>query len=143
MLLLRRGQEADADLLGQMNQGLIAAEGSENTMSEWQLANRMKAMLAGGWQAVLAEDESGPIGYCLFSYQKIGLGGRKEIYIRHFFLKQECRGCGIGKQFFDRLQQEFFPPDANIAVDALAQNSAACGFWQSVGLKAFSIQYRK
>ena len=142
MLLLRRAKERDAGLLGKMNRELIDAEGSDNLMSELQLANRMKAMLAGGWQAVIAEDEDGPLGYCLFSKQEFGMGGNREIYIRHFYISATQRGCGIGTIFFGRLQQEYFPADANLAVDALATNERAGRFWQKVGFAPFYVQYR-
>lgn len=142
MLLLRRAKEKDARLLGRLNQELIAAEGSDNLMNELQLANRMKAMLAGGWQAAIAEDESGPVGYCLFSKQEYGMGGKLEIYIRHFYIVAAKRGRGIGTMFFERLCQEYFPAEANLAVDALASNEQAGFFWRKVGFAPFSVQYR-
>lgn len=142
MLIVRRAQEEDSELLGRLNKMLIEAEGSNNAMSERQLGNRMKAMLAGGWRAVIAEEEAGPIGYCLFSQQELGLGNEREIYIRHFFICEERRGCGIGTRFLRRLQAEYFPADANIAVDSLATNRVAETFWLKVGFAPFSVQYR-
>jgi hypothetical protein len=79
----RLAEECDVPLLAQMNKQLIRDEGHRNDMTLTALARRMKAWLEGGYQAVVIEPDSLPVGYALFRFEQ------DHVYLRQFFVSAD------------------------------------------------------
>lgn len=89
--------------------------------------------------ALIAEEGSRPVGFCLYFYNFSTFVGRLGIYIEDIFVRPECRGLGIGKQLFARLGEI---AEANqcgrIEWWVLDWNKDAIAFYESFGAEAMS-----
>ena len=131
---LRPASLQDLDELAVMNQQLIQDEGSQNPMTHIELAERMEAWLQGDWRAILIEIGGTVVGYILFrQHQPESPAQGTEIYVRHYFVKRVFRGKGIGQAAFERIQADYFPPDARVVLDVLATNPRGRHFWEKLG----------
>ena len=139
LVSLRLATIDDADLLARMNRCLIEDEGSRNPMSEDQLAQRMRVWLAGEWRAVLVLVDSAPAGYLLFCQRSDEYDpAQQEIYVRQFYVDRRRRGQGIGARAFAEIAEQYFPADARLVLDVLAQNEAGRRFWETLGFTLYS-----
>jgi GNAT superfamily N-acetyltransferase len=142
-LTIRRAMAEDCPLLGAMNRRLADAEGSRNPLPAAALAERMAKWLNEGWQAALFEEESAPIGYCVFQlgadYYDPSI---PEVYLRQFFIEPARRGLGLGRQAFALLRSTEFPAGAHLHLDVLATNPRGQRFWEAMGFQPYSIALR-
>ncbi len=140
---LRPATLDDCDVLGVMNAELIQDEGSRNPMSPIELAERMRGWLSKDWQAVLVLTGKVVIGYALFQQRRDDYHPEQvEVYIRQYFIKRVFRGKGIGQMAFTRLQTDYFPPGATLALDVLAANPGARRFWEKMGFQSYAENLR-
>jgi GNAT superfamily N-acetyltransferase len=131
-LTWREATDSDLGLLAEWNHQLIRDEGHRNPMTVTQLAERMKAWLAGEYRAVLFSDTE-PVGYALFRKEK------ELIYLRQFFVRRERRRNGIGREAFSMLREQIWPRGMRLTVDVLCQNQGGVAFWRSVGYRDYCL----
>ncbi len=136
---LRRATLADHELLASMNKALIEDEGSTNGLSLQDLTRRMYRMLSEDWTAVLIETGGQVIGYALFQQRS---AEPVEIYLRQYFIHRNFRSKGYGQAAFERIQAEYFPPGASVALDVLASNPRGRHFWEKLGFASHAEMMR-
>ncbi len=129
----RSATAADVHLLAPMNHQLIRDEGHRNSMSVAELEERMRSWLAGEYQAVLFEDESGTAGYALFKREPY------RTYLRQFFVQPERRRRGIGRQAMIWLLENVWNDLPRIRLDVLVGNSSGIAFWRSLGFADYCL----
>ena len=129
----RFGTDRDLDLLARWNQQLIRDEGHRNSKSIGQLRARMKGWLEGEYQAIIFEIDSQPVAYALYKEDA------EEIYLRQLFVKNGCRGHGIGRQVVSILHEKIWPSTKRMIVEVLVANEPAVRFWRSVGYTDYSL----
>jgi len=123
----------DCQRLVEFNAQLIKDEGHRNPMTVAELADRMRAWLAGEYRAVIFVAEQGPVGYALFRDEP------EHIYLRQFFVKKESRRQGIGRSAIEHLVRNEWPAQKRIRLDVLVGNAAAIAFWRSVGFADYCL----
>jgi GNAT superfamily N-acetyltransferase len=132
-LVPRRARPTDADLLGQMNQRLIQDEGHRNPMTLPELQHRMRAWLAGEYEAVIFENETGVVAYALY---------REEpdlIHLRQLYVERGHRRKGYGLEAMQILQREIWAASKRLTVEVLTANHAAVCFWKKAGFQEYSV----
>lgn len=129
----RLATPADCRLLAEFNAQLIRDEGHRNPMSVAELAERMRAWLAGEYRAVIFAAEQGPVGYALFREEP------EHIYLRQFFVQHDSRRQGIGRAAIEHLVRNEWPRHKRIRLDVLVGNTAAIAFWHSVGFADYCL----
>lgn len=140
VLTYRRATPADADVLATMNREMIVAEQSRNPMSHEQLAARMTGFLRDGWTVLLFLDGGTAAGYTVFRRRTDEYHPeRPSVFVRHFMLRPAYRGRGLGRDLFERLVAEVFPPGATILLEVLASNPGGRSFWEAVGFAPYAI----
>src|SRR5947207_14598911 len=90
-LIYRRARVADAALLAELNQQLIADEGHSNPMTLPELLARMKEWLRKEYRGVIFERENKVVAYAIYRVDP-GL-----IYLRQFFVSRQYRREGIAR----------------------------------------------
>lgn len=130
----RRATVADCDLLAQMNWQLIADEGSQNTNTVAELADRMRAWLAGKYTAELFYHAGEVVAYALY-FEQPG-----EIYLRHFFVVRHRRRQGLGRGAIQLLRSQIWTRGKRLTVEVLVSNREAVAFWRSVGYADYSLK---
>jgi ribosomal protein S18 acetylase RimI-like enzyme len=144
ILDLQFATPADAPELARMNRQLIEDEGSRNPMSLTALESRMRQWLQEDWRVVLIYAESTLAGYALFRVRLDDyFPQQSDVYVRQFFIRREWRKRGIGRTAFDLLMRDFFPPDATLTLDVLANNPAGQRFWQGLGFQPYSFTLKR
>lgn len=129
----------DCQLLAELNAQLIQDEGHRNPMSVDQLAERMRAWLAGEYCAVIFAAGQGPeapqqpLGYALFREEP------EHVYLRQFFVRRDARRQGIGRAAIEHLVRSVWPAHKRIRLDVLVGNTAAIAFWLSVGFADYCL----
>lgn len=93
----------------------------------------------------LAEDNSVAVGFCMGFYTLSTFLGKAGLYIEDVYVKKECRGMGIGKQFFKMVAQKAIDEDCGrVEWSVLDWNEPSIKFYESLGAKPQSewIKYR-
>lgn len=117
----------DAPQLAEMNYALIEDEGHRDRRSLDQLVERMRNWLAGEYVATLFVVHGRGVGYALYRRED------EWTYLRQFFVKDEFRRQGIGRQAIQELLSKQWRDTSRIRLDVLTTNPAAHAFWRSVG----------
>ena len=125
--------ENDLAILAKMNLNLIRDEGHRNTMDESQLKERMKSWLSSDYKAVLFSENNEPIGYALWRKDE------EFLYVRHFYIRPEDRGKGLGKAAFHWLRQNKWSQELQLRLEVLIGNQAGIAFWRAVGFEDYCI----
>ncbi len=136
-MTFRYATGADLDLLALWNHELIQDEGHRNPMTLPELADRMRAWVAGHYRAVLFICENAPVAYAVFRCDG------SEVYLRHFFVAREHRRRGFGRQAVGLLSKQVWPPRMRVTVEVLVHNQAAHAFWKAVGFSDYAITLEK
>jgi GNAT superfamily N-acetyltransferase len=95
--------------------------------------------------AIIAEDDTGPLGFALYFFNFSTWTGRRGLYLEDFYVRPSARGTGVGRKLFARL--------ADIALEAgcsrmelavLDWNETAIRFYNREGGKPLDewIHYR-
>lgn len=134
------------DVLAHMNAQLIIDEHSPNTMTETELADRMRRWLTGGdYKAILIlnmQDEI--IGYLIYFLSKDAYYPYQEtVHVRQFFIKRNYRRRGIGQATFERIVEDYFPPGVPITLDVLESNPEGREFWFKIGFEVYHTTMKR
>ena len=103
---------------------------------------RLRRWLANEYQGLLFELDSRPVGYALFRPTDPDLKGADGIYLRQFFIAREHRRRGLGSQAFG-LFVDHAVSGRRVVLEALASNPAGQAFWQSLGLRVYSVAFER
>jgi GNAT superfamily N-acetyltransferase len=93
----------------------------------------------------LAEQNGAPVGFCMGFYTLSTFLGKPGIYIEDLYVKESCRGLGIGKSFFKMVAQKALDEGCGrIEWSVLDWNEPSIKFYESLGAKPLSewIKYR-
>jgi GNAT superfamily N-acetyltransferase len=127
--------DSDAPLLADINQQLIRDEWGGGGMELEHLERRMRRWIEeGDYKAIIFLEGGATVAYALVSIDE------DSAYIRHFFVLQEHRGHGIGRQAIRILLCDIIPTDRRITLDVLASNSVGHHFWRSVGFSDYAVR---
>ena len=122
----------DAPALAAMNWQLIRDEGHRNSMTVAELAVRMAGWLRGEYEAVLFEDSGQSAGYALYRRDP------DHVYLRQFFVHQEFRRRGLGREAMAWLQQHRWG-GRRVRVEVLVGNTAGIEFWRAIGFLEYCL----
>ena len=132
-LQYRFAMQDDVPLLAEMNQQLICDEGHRNKMTLAELEGRMSDWLHTEYTAVIFGSDENYIGYTLY---------RKDtdwIYLRQFFVKDQMRRQGIGREAILWLQKNAWKETKIVRIDVLVNNSNGMSFWHNIGFEDYCI----
>ncbi|HTI50266.1 MAG TPA: GNAT family N-acetyltransferase [Planctomycetaceae bacterium] len=93
----------------------------------------MRAWLVGEYEAVLFEEDSGPVGHALF------LRETDYFYLRQFFICPEHRRQGRGRAALDWLRTDRWQDLSRVRLDVLVGNAVGQAFWRSVGFQDYCL----
>lgn len=137
-ITMRPAAAEDAPALAAMNRQLIVDEGSRNPMTLAELEQRMRRLLADGWEALVFEDAAGIAAYALYRVRRDEyFPERPEVYIRQFFVMPDRRGRGVGRAAFELMAGERLPAGARLVIDVLESNPGGRRFWERVGFAPY------
>lgn len=85
-------------------------------------------------RALIIEDEEKPVGYALLSFTYSNEAGGLVVLIEELYLNESCRGKGIGRQFFQYLEQEY-PSAKRFRLEATKENEDAIRLYQRLDYK--------
>lgn len=123
----------DCPLLAEWNHQVIQDEGHRNRMTPLELEQRMMRWLGGEYQAVIFEQDSGPVAYALFREQP------EEIYLRQLFVLRNHRRKGFGREAVGMLRSAIWPKGKRLTVDVLVANQGAVEFWRALGYQDYCL----
>lgn len=129
----RRAGPEDCAMLAKLNHQLIRDEGHRNTMSVAELEQRMRTWLEAEYAAQIFEIGGEVVAYGLYRDRAT------DIYLRQLFVVRNKRRHGIGRQAFESLRTQVWPPGKRLTVEVLTQNAAAIAFWRAVGYKDYCL----
>ena len=95
--------------------------------------------------AMIAEVDGQGAGIAIYFYNYSTFQGKYGIYIEDVFVREEYRGLGIGKQFFQKLSQQAVDEDCGrVQWWVLDWNKPAIDFYEKMGAKAMDewVVYR-
>jgi len=142
-LRLKSANLDDLELLAEMNKRLIEDEGSSNPMSLLELQERMRGFLAADWLADMIMRNEDIVGYALYRFNPhLYDAGKKNVYLRQYFIKREYRRQGIGLLGLEMLKEQRFGEVETLEIDVLSDNASGREFWTKVGLTPYSINMR-
>jgi ribosomal protein S18 acetylase RimI-like enzyme len=128
----------DVPLLAGMNRQLTEDEGHRNRFHpEAWFEERMRAFLAGSYQAVLFERDERTVAYALYTDQT---EHADTIYLRQIFVHRECRRQGVGRESVRILRENIWPKEKRITVGVLSGNRAAIDFYRAIGFTPYSLE---
>jgi ribosomal protein S18 acetylase RimI-like enzyme len=132
-IVYRFATSTDCATLASMNQQLIRDEGHRNRMTAVELEERMRAWLASDYRAVIFERDGEPVGYALFRNEP------DYVYLRQFYVRQECRRRGIGRAAIEWLAANICESGARIRIEVLTGNPAGIAFWRACGFQDYAL----
>lgn len=100
---------------------------------------------AGRFFCYLAERDGEAVGFCIGFYTLSTFLGKPGLYIEDVYVKESCRGLGIGKEFFRIIAQKAVDEDCGrLEWSVLDWNEPSIKFYEKLGAKAQSewIKYR-
>lgn len=140
----RAATSADVPLLAAMNHQLIRDEGSRNSMTPAELAQRMRGWLRTDWKAEMILVRGDVIGYALFQFRRDEyVSTRSEVYIRQFFIQPEYRRRGLGRAAFEKIAQTRFPVGAILTLEVLETNGDGRDFWEALGFGSYCTTLKR
>lgn len=142
-LRLQSAGNSDLQLLAEMNKQLIEDEKSSNPMGLKELEERMREFLESTWEIDLIMKEAKVIGYTLYKYQEdIFNRDEKQVYVRQYFIRRECRNMGYGIAGIELLKKTRFINVKRIEIDVLETNPEGKRFWDKAGFKPYYTNMR-
>lgn len=85
-------------------------------------------------RALIIEDEEKAVGYALLSFTYSNEAGGLVVLIEELYLNEACRGKGIGRQFFQYLEQEY-PSAKRFRLEATKENEDAIRLYERLDYK--------
>jgi ribosomal protein S18 acetylase RimI-like enzyme len=129
----RIATDHDLDLLAEWNHQLIRDEGHRNPMTVPELRERMRGWLDGAYKAVIFGPAPHPLAYALYREES------GAIYLRHLFVRRDCRRQGIGRAAMDILMKQVWPRGKRLTVEVLTANTRAVAFWRAMGYRDYAL----
>lgn len=87
-------------------------------------------------EVVIGEIEGRPQGFALFFHNFSTFEGRPGIYLEDLYVRQEARGCGLGKALLSHLASLAVERDcARLEWAVLDWNEPSIGFYKSLGAR--------
>ncbi|WP_085833305.1 GNAT family N-acetyltransferase [Clostridium merdae] len=83
---------------------------------------------------IIEDDNEKPLGYALLSFTYSNEAGGLVVLIEELYLNEACRGKGIGRQFFEYLEQEY-PSAKRFRLEATKENEDAIRLYQRLDYK--------
>lgn len=124
---------SDSAQLAEWNHQLIRDEGHRNPMTVEELDGRMRGWLDGEYRAIIFKIGEESVAYALYQERA------EEIHLRQFFVVRPWRRNGIGRLAIGLLREKIWPDSKRLTVEVLTANTAATGFWRSVGFSDYSL----
>lgn len=144
-ILYRAAKPADADVVFDMVCALAEYEKLRHEVVS--TPEHFKKLLENTdrFFCYLAEREGVAVGFCMGFYTLSTFLGRPGLYIEDVYVKESCRGFGIGKAFFKMVAQRALDENCGrVEWSVLDWNEPSIKFYESLGAKAQSewIKYR-
>lgn len=144
-ILYRAAKPADADVIFDMVCALAEYEKLRHEVVS--TPDHFKKLLENtDWFfCYLAEKDGVAVGFCMGFYTLSTFLGRSGLYIEDVYVKESCRGLGIGKAFFKMVAQRALDENCGrVEWSVLDWNEPSIKFYESLGAKAQSewIKYR-
>lgn len=109
-----------------------------------QLEARMRGFLEGDWRVLLLLVDGAIAGYVIYQLRRDEyFPEQPEVFVRHYLVRREFRGRGLGRRAFEKLAAEHFPPGAVISLDVLASNPGGYRFWTKLGFQPYCTHMRR
>ena len=125
-------------LLAQMNRQLVEDEQHRHRlMSNQWLEERMRQLMAAGYEAALFEIEGRFVAYALYRQHP---DHEDSLYLRHFWVDRSLRRQGVGRAAMRILKNVIWPAEKRITVEVLIDNETARSFFQAAGFKPYSLE---
>ena len=100
-------------------------EDMRRLMFEEKLLHMMKAEISGK-----------VVGFAAYYYQLVSFPAKKVLYLEDIFVKEECRGQGIGNLFLKKLEDLARQKDCiKMMWKCLAWNKTSRDFYEHIGAK--------
>jgi len=143
-LALRAACPDDLRDLARMNKQLIEDEGSENLMDLAALQDRMREWMHSDWRIDLLVASGTVVGYAVYRFRPHPyMEDVREVYLRQYFIRRECRRAGYGSQGIELLCRERFKGAETVVVDVLAGNTPGVTFWGNAGFATFVLTKKR
>lgn len=144
-ILYRAAKPADADVIFDMVCALAEYEKLRHEVVS--TPDHFKKLLENKdrFFCYLAEKDGVAVGFCMGFYTLSTFLGRSGLYIEDVYVKESCRGLGIGKAFFKMVAQRALDENCGrVEWSVLDWNEPSIKFYESLGAKAQSewIKYR-
>jgi len=144
-ILYRAAKPADADVVFDMVCALAEYEKLRHEVVS--TPDHFKKLLENTdrFFCYLAEKDGVAVGFCMGFYTLSTFLGRSGLYIEDVYVKESCRGLGIGKAFFKMVAQRALDENCGrVEWSVLDWNEPSIKFYESLGAKAQSewIKYR-
>lgn len=144
-ILYRAAKPADADVIFDMVCALAEYEKLRHEVVS--TPDHFKKLLENTdrFFCYLAEKDGVAVGFCMGFYTLSTFLGRSGLYIEDVYVKESCRGLGIGKAFFKMVAQRALDENCGrVEWSVLDWNEPSIKFYESLGAKAQSewIKYR-
>lgn len=125
--------EADLLALARLRVQLAAVHGGQLTVEAAR--ERLAGNLRHSYRVTAFRAGEAIVGYALW----LDLGDH--VFLRQFVLDEALRGRGLGRELFERLAAEAFPPRREIRLDVL--HGGPAGFWTALGFAAKTTGMRR
>ncbi len=83
-------------------------------------------------RVIVFEDAAGIIGYALLCFTYSNEAGGNVVLIEEIYIKEQFRGSGTGKKFFDFLFKEY-PNSKRFRLEVTKENPRAAELYRSLG----------
>lgn len=107
-------------------------------MASGAVEARLQRWLLSGYEGLIFEVESVPVGYALFRQTDPDLKEPDGVYLRQFFILREHRRRGLGTRAFQLFRNEALG-GRRLVLEALASNPDGEAFWRSLGMMPYSV----
>lgn len=83
-------------------------------------------------RAFIIEDEGVPAGYAILSFTYSNEAGGMVVLIEELYINETCRGKGLGRKFFEFLEQEY-PLAKRFRLEVRKTNKKAIALYDGLG----------
>lgn len=130
---IRAMTEADAPAVLEMMRVFYASPAVSTNGSEEIFRSDIAACVGDSpyLEGYVFEDESGLCGYAMLAKSFSTEFGKSCVWIEDIYLKENCRGRGIGSLFFDFIGKKY--PDCLLRLEAEEENAGAVRFYERHG----------
>jgi ribosomal protein S18 acetylase RimI-like enzyme len=124
---MREAAPGDAEELARMNVHLRADERMDNEMTDAEVLNRMRSMLASPYIGLLFSVAGETAGYTLTD------PSRNPPYLRQLYVEERFRRTGLGKRMLEMTADRFGAKTLDLEV--MVWNDGAREFYRALGCR--------